>query len=229
MKLSRRTVGLTAIAVLCAAGAAIADDLLREDFEDSDASGWTANGVVTITEGGGNPGNYLILPIGDYEGVSLSAREPSSMVLGDLTAVGPIRLTFDVQVFQAYTFFNENLDMSQWPMVFELVTFGNPETGLPFSSVYTIQGTWPAQLAGWSTVAFALPDPTSTTRPPGWGGTGDEDPQTFEPRLPPGVTYRDVLSHVDEVRVTTFVPGFFYAANFWEVGFDNLHVETIGA
>ena len=59
----------------------------------------------------------------------------------------------------------------------------------------------PALGEGWVRITFELPDPTSETLPPNWGGTGDEDPQTFEPRLPPGVTYRSVLSSVDEMRV----------------------------
>jgi hypothetical protein len=226
--LTRRLALFSAGALLALSAPAGADVILDEDFEDFDASGWTANGVVTIYEGNGNPGNYLVLPYGDFFGVSLSAREPASMVLGDLTAVGPLRLSVDIQVFQARTFGEDDLDMSQWPMVFELVDYGDPENGIPFSTVYTIQGTWPDQLAGWATFSFELPDPTSKTLPAGWGGTGDSDPVTGEPVLPPGVTYRDVLSSVDEVRVTTFVPGFFYTFNFWEVGFDNIVVETIG-
>ena len=223
-----RRFGVLAAASLALGSPALADVILEVDFEDFNASGWTANGVDTIGEFGGNPGNFLSLPYMDSWGVSLSAREPSSMVLGDLTTVGPIRLTFDVNVFQAHTFFNDPLDMSQWPMVFELIDHGDEKTGRPYATVYTIQGTWPQSVDGWQTRSFELPDPNSTTLPAGWGGTGDSDPQTGEPILPAGVTYRDVLSSVDEVRVTTFVPGYFYIANFWEVGFDNVIVEAIG-
>jgi len=205
---------------------ASAQVLLDEDFEDSDASGWTVNGVPTIYTDQGNPGNYLVLPLDAYEGVSLSARGPESMVLGDLTTGGPLRLSFDVRTFAAYTFFEDNLDMHLWPLVFEL-TDQNAE-GINIASVYTIKGTWTNIKEGWVRVSLDLPDPTSTTLPPDWGGTGDEDPVTFEPRLPPGVTYADVLSSVDEVRVTTFVPGYFYASNFYEVGFDNVRVELVG-
>jgi hypothetical protein len=218
---------LAAACAVAAASPAFSQVLLNEDFEDFDASGWTANGVVTIVEGNGNPGNSLGLPYKEFFGVSLSAREPASMVLGDLTAVGPIRLTTDVQVFQAHTWNNDELDLSQWPMVFELVDYGDPKTGRPYASVYTIQGHWPQQRIGWTTVSFELPDPSREELPFGWGGTGDSDPVTGEPILPPGTTYRDVLSSVDEVRVTTYVPGYFYTGNFWEVGFDNVRVEAI--
>jgi hypothetical protein len=228
MSILKPRTALSTVVVLAITGAACADDLLFEDFEDFDASGWTANGVVTIEEFRGNPGNALMLPYMDFQGVSLSAREATSMVLGDLSGNGPMRVSADIQVFQAHTFFNDPLDMSQWPMVFEIVSFGDPDRGIPYASVYTIGSTWPNQLAGWTTYSFDIPDPTSTTLPKNWGGTGDEDPKTFEPRLPPGVTYADVLSRVDEVRITTFVPGFFYASNFWEVGFDNVRVETLG-
>jgi hypothetical protein len=33
-----------------------------------------------------------------------------------------------------------------------------------------------------------------------------------------------VLQSVDEVKLTTFVPGFFYAASFWEIGYDNIRI-----
>lgn len=228
MHLSRRLASLSALTLLAVSGSAFADELLFEDFEDSIASGWTANGVDTIYEFGGNPDRFLALPYGDFWGVSLSARAPESMVLGDLTKVGPIRLTFDAQIFQAHTFLNDNLDMSKWPMVFEIITNGNEKAGIPYSSVYFIKGTWPQIQAGWSTYTFDVPNPSSETLPDGWGGTGDSDPVTGEPMLPVGTTYREVLSHVDEVRVTTFVPGHFYISNFWEVGFDNVRVESTG-
>jgi hypothetical protein len=72
-----------------------------------------------------------------------------------------------------------------------------------------------------------VPDTSATALPPGWGGTGDEDPVTFEPRLPAGRTWANVLANVDEIRITTMKPGYFYSANFWEAGFDNLLV-TVG-
>jgi hypothetical protein len=43
--------------------------------------------------------------------------------------------------------------------------------------------------------------------------------------LPEGRTYASVMASVDEVRVTTMVPGYFYGANFWEVGFDYVVVQ----
>ena len=228
MHTPRRFASIAAMTLAAFAGAASADELLLVDFENFDASGWTANGVVTIYEGGGNPDNYLVLPYLDFFGVSLSAREPESMVLGDLTKVGPLRITTDISVFQAHTFNGDTLDLTQWPMVFEVIDYGDPDAGIPYSSVYVIQDTWPEVGTGWHTFYFEITDPNSAELPAGWGGTGDSDPNTGEPALPPGVTYRDVMSSVDEVRITTFVPGYFYTFNFWEVGFDNILVETIG-
>jgi hypothetical protein len=63
--------------------------------------------------------------------------------------------------------------------------------------------------------------------PPDWGGTGAEDPITFEPRLPPDRTFASVLSSVDEIVFTTFQPGFFYIDEYFDVAVDNISVEFV--
>ena len=42
----------------------------------------------------------------------------------------------------------------------------------------------------WTTFSVTIDDPTSATLPPGWLGFGDDDPVTFEPRLPAGADIR---------------------------------------
>jgi hypothetical protein len=95
-------------------------------------------------------------------------------------------------------------------------------------SVYSVGPPLPQVADGWTTYTWTLPDMSQTALPPGWGGTGDEDPVTFEPRLPPGRNWNNVLNTIDEVRVTTMKPGYFYSANFWEAGFDNVLMTAPG-
>jgi hypothetical protein len=68
-----------------------------------------------------------------------------------------------------------------------------------------------------------------TGLPTGWFGAGAEDPVTFEPILPAGRTYSNVLASIDEVRVTTFQPGFFYGFRLFDIGIDNINATVIPA
>ena len=71
--------------------------------------------------------------------------------------------------------------------------------------------------------------PDSQELPAGWGGYGAEDPKTYEPILPEGITFADVMASVDEVAFTTFEPGWFFGATIFDVRIDNLRIEhTVG-
>ncbi|XVJ59379.1 MAG: hypothetical protein HEQ23_08230 [Tepidisphaera sp.] len=216
------------------AGAARADEnILFLDFEDGEASGWTANGIATIFDSDGNPGRYMGVPLADFFGVTLSAREDASRVYGDLRRYvvggGSLRISVDVRVFALVDFAGEPIDPTNYPLVLQFWNYDIPSDGIV--SVYTIGPSLPPVEAGWTRVTFDIPDPTGLALPAGWGGTGAEDPVTFEPELPAGVTYADVLgafgAGVGQVDITTFVPGFFYGFNFWQVGWDNLSIDVI--
>jgi hypothetical protein len=220
------------LAIASLGGAATAQVIHFEDFERATpkTSTWAVNGVVTLFEQGGNPGRFVGLPYGDFFGVTLGYIEPNGPLVGDLTRHGgPLRFELDIQVFQLNNWWNEPMDPGEFPFVLEFVDYADPNSQEPTVSVYYVGDGLPNQNAGWVKYEYLVPDPTQTALPPGWGGTGDEDPITYEPRLPPHRTWRDVLENVDEVRLTTFVPGYFYGANFWEVGFDNVQVSVDAA
>ena len=80
----------------------------------------------------------------------------------------------------------------------------------------------------WTTLTVTIDDPTSATLPPGWIGFGDSN-QFFEPVLPDGVTFADILAGVTEFDVTGAVPGFFYGDAFFDVLIDNVSVTVMGA
>ncbi len=222
-----RFLAVSAVTGLLAATAG-AQVIHSEGFE-SGAGEWLANGQPTIFNGGGNPGDYIGVPYGPFWGVELRNETAGSAVTGDLTRHGgPLEVWVDVQVFALFNFFNKPMDPGQFPLVLEFVDYpaaGSPD---PVVSVYRVGAGMPQVGAGWATHVYDVPDPTQTALPPGWGGTGAEDPVTFEPILPPGRTYRSVMENVDEVRVTTMVPGYFYASSFWEAGFDNVKVQLAG-
>lgn len=202
--------------------------LFFENFETpGDYQGWTVNGNQMIDTGPG--GSFMHLPLDTFFGVHLR-NDTASPMTGDLSRHGgPIRFTFDMRTFNLFNFNGDDIDTTFFPLVLELVDYGDPNDFTDDVSVYVLGETMPSQDEGWQTRSFVIPDPTSLDLPAGWGGTGDEDPVTFEPRLPADRTYADVLASVDEFRITTFVPGFFYGFNFWEIGFDNVGAEVIPA
>lgn len=209
------------------AGTALGATLLSEDFEDSDYQGWTVLGQQMIFPGG-NPGNYMGVPLTDLWGVELRNEDATTPLLGDLTRHGgPLQVAADVRVFTLNNFFGGPVPPGAFPLVLEFVDYGDPDDFTDNASVYTIGAGLPAIEDGWQRMQFDVPDPTMTDLPAGWGGTGAEDPNTFEPILPAGRTYRSVLESVDEVRLTTFQPGYFYTSNFWEMGFDNVWAGVV--
>ena len=74
----------------------------------------------------------------------------------------------------------------------------------------------------WTTLSVTF-DPTSSDLPPGWIGFGDVN-EFFEPVLPAGVTFADILADVTEFDVTGAVPGFAFTDAFFDVRVDNIAV-----
>lgn len=195
------------------------------DFNDGNTHGWLANGNTMIFEDG-NPGNYLGVPLKDFFGVTLR-NESNPDVIGDLTRHGgPLEFSVDVRNLGIFNFNGDPLPGEWYPLVLELVDYDG-DGGIPVS-VYTIVDTMPEVGDGWTRLTVQIPE-AGDALPDGWGGTGAEDPDTFEPMLPGDRTYASVLQNVDEFRLTTFVPGFFYGFNFWEVGYDNVSLAVVPA
>ncbi len=200
--------------------------LVNEAFEiEGSTSGFTANGNQMLFEGG-NPGLFMGIPADSYFGLSLRTDEPGNPMLGNLSRHGgPIRITFDVRVTLLRSFFGDDIDPENFPLVLEC--FDDPANPEDYPvSVYIVGAGLPNPSDGWMTVQFVIPDPTQAALPAGWAGTGEEDPNTFEPRLPAHRTYASVLANVDRFQISTFRPGFFYGFNLWEAGFDNLRIEV---
>jgi hypothetical protein len=210
--------------LLLAASAAQAQVLIEEPFEtEGETSGFTVNGNQMLF-GGGNPGFYIGVPFQDFQGIHFGTDQVGNALTGNIARHGgPIRVTVDIAVFQLQNFFGEDMDPGNFPLTMQLYDFPDTPEGIPVS-VYVTGPGMPGQTEGWVNFSFIIPDPTQTALPDGWGGTGDEDPVTFEPRLPPNRTYADVLANVDQFVITTFQPGFFYSSNLWQAGFDNLRV-----
>ena len=229
MQSSARRVLATLSLLASASGALAGPTLHQEDFEGASYQGWLVNGNDMIFSGL-ETGRFMGIPFDTFWGVTLSNTDVSNPLIGDLTRHGgDLRVQVDVKVTALRNFWGNPIPPSYFPLTLQLVDIGDPNDFEDDASVFLVGGGLPTEGAGWQTRTFTIADMTSLTLPPGWGGAGDEDPVTFEPILPAGRTYADVLASVDEVRLTTFVPGYFYGVNFWEVGFDNVRVSRVPA
>lgn len=191
------------------------------DFE-SGPMGWSVNGFDEITPAGGNPGAHINHVQIDTFGISVrSSTNPD--FIGDFTARGDTRVTIDFDV----NFIRFRGDEVSRDLVLELRDYDNTPEGVPYVSVWFNAGALPAPDAGWQTFTFDITNVLGSALPAGWGGAGAEDPETFEPILPPDRTWTSVLAGVDEIMFTTFVPGFFYGFTDFDVKVDNITIAPV--
>lgn len=212
-------------ATLALAPAALADIVTTFD---NGTEGWSVSGRDNISSTGGNPGANMDVQVYDVFGISVR-NETNLAFLGNYARFGSsVTLSMDLKVNSIHMF---DLDGNQMEvpreLVIELVDYNeDPENPYPYTSVYYNFGEISSELSGWRNFSITF-DPHSTELPEGWGGTGDEDPVTFEPRLPPDRTFASVVANVEEIRFTSLVPGFFYAFTNFEVQVDNVALTSI--
>ncbi|MEQ9208162.1 MAG: hypothetical protein RLN78_12400 [Phycisphaerales bacterium] len=203
------------------AGAAIAGDTVTTDFSNG-AEGWTGpfgpGGATQILSEGGNDGAYMNTVFNNF-GITFK-NSTNNAFLGDYTTAGEITLSMDIRV-DYLNFFGQ--DVSR-PWLVELRDFDGATNGYPYNSVWFLfDNISQAENSEWSTYSVTF-DPNAIDIPSGWAGYGAEDPNTFEPTLPDGVSFADVLSGVDEIAFTTFQPGFFFGFADHTIGIDNLSI-----
>lgn len=173
---------------------------------------------------GGNPGAHLRWRMVDTFGCNFH-NDSNPAYLGDYTQFsGGVKIGVDVKVDQI-TFFGTPVPRN---LIVELVDFNDPSDPYPWTSVwYNLGAISSDQTSDWTHFEITISDPNAAALPAGWGGTGAEDPVTFEPILPAGRTFASVLANVEEIRFTTFQPGFFYGFTDFELRFDNPGVIAI--
>lgn len=192
---------------------------------DNGTEGWSISGRDTIALTGGNPGANLHGQLVDVFGADIRTNTNTDF-LGDLTRYGPaIELSIDIQT-NSIDFFGSQVPRE---LVVELRDYDN-DNGYPWTSVWfslgIIEGSGDPD---WITYSVVIDDPFATDLPDGWGGYGDEDPDTFEPILPDDRTFTSVLQSVDELAFTTFVPGFFFGFTNFDIQVDNISIRPVPA
>ncbi|MGH8171797.1 MAG: hypothetical protein ACREPX_01540 [Rhodanobacteraceae bacterium] len=182
---------------------------------DNGGEGWDGNG--SIEETGGNPGanaHFLI------ENFGIEYRTDSNAAfIGDLTPAPSATVGIDALV-NSITFEGNEVSRN---LIVEFRSRALAVDGYPWTSVWFNLGVLQAGTEwGKFSVTFT---PDSAVLPAGWGGYGAEDPNTFEPILPEGITFADVMASVDEVAFTTYEPGWFFGFTIFDVRIDNLRID----
>ncbi len=214
----------TTLALCACAMPALAGTTVNTDFS-SGANGWSGpsgiGGATTIEPTGGNDGAFMRTVFNDF-GVTFR-NNTNADYLGDYTASDSITISMDVRV-EYLNFFGQ--DVSR-PWLVELRDVDGAQGGYPYNSVWFLfDNISQANNSDWMTYSVTF-DPNATDLPAGWGGYGAEDPDTFEPTLPEGVSFSDVLSGVDEIAFTTLQPGFFFGFTDHTIGIDNLSITRL--
>lgn len=207
---------ITALSVLMS-GAAAGQDMIT-DFE-SGLEGWSVSGRETT--GPGNPGVGLDVFLLDVFGSQ--TRNSTGGFAGDYTGRGELEFTIDIQI-DSIDFFGQPVPRD---LVVQLQSFDVDGNGT-LASIWAPLGLLNGNGMDWTTFSASL-DTSSTDLPAGWFGAGAEDPNTFEPVLPAGVTVQDVLANVDQLEFTTFVPGFFFGFTNFDMSVDNVGYRVIPA
>lgn len=177
-----------------------------------------------IRTDGGNPADHLQFTMVDTFGISLK-NDTNADVLGDYSRFGgAVQLSVDVKVESIFYAFGAGEVPRN--LVVELMDYNPDGSDYPWTSVWYNLGEISSFLPGWRTLGVTIADPTATALPTGWGGYGAEDPTTFEPILPADRTFASVLASVDEIRFTTYEPGYFYGFTNFDVRFDNVVVAS---
>lgn len=188
----------------------------------SGTEGWSLNGSTTISATGGNPGHRLRWP-NPVDTFGLAARTDShAAFIGDYTQKGPVTLSIDYQV-TFIRFFGTPVNRELVVILYDDDTFNGAAPAAVWKPLGTLTGAGMA----WTTFATEVLDADSDTLPEGWQGAGDEDPETFEPVLPAGRTWSNVLQGVDRIEFTTYVPGFFYGFTNFDVSVDNIAITPV--
>ena len=243
--ISRIGAGLVAGIALVGVPAAQAQVATVVTF-DNGTEGWMPGGDCgTVIPAGGLPGarwNIASVICGDpnnyiLQGYFILRNDTNPAFLGDYGAKGPVRLSVDVDVTDFTYFWFGNAVEEYRQVVFELIDhdiqYTDPNTGYswPWTSVIYPSGYLPNRDAGWKHFYVDISDPGATTLPAGWVGFGGpEDPVTYMPQLPPGVTFGDVLAGIDEIQIHAIEPGYFYDFGFiYDLDFDNIAITGIPA
>jgi hypothetical protein len=209
-----------------AAGTAWAGDTTVVTFENGDQGGWTGpqgiGGGTSIDVDDGTPAPSLRTIFNNF-GITFRSNDNPAWSQ-DFSGFETVTFSVDTKV-RDVSFVGSPVTR---PWLIELRDYDAAQGGFPWSSVwFKFDEISAAAYGEWTNFSVTIEETQSTELPSGWRGFGAEDPDTFAPILPDGVTFADILAGVDEVVYTTLEPGFFFGFTDFDVSLDNITVTTV--
>ncbi len=141
--------------------------------------------------------------------------------LGDYSPYTDVTISFDIRVDSLTNFLGDQIGREIGISLIDRDIMGPSGASGVFFSLGIVSA---ATTGDWTNLSVTIADPTQSALPAGWIGFGDEDPNTFEPILPPGATFASVLASVDEFQITGGVPGFFFTDANFDMRIDNVSI-----
>tara|TARA_R110002073_G_scaffold118918_1_gene258467 strand:- start:345218 stop:346072 length:855 start_codon:yes stop_codon:yes gene_type:complete len=191
---------------------------------DAGTEGWVGgHGTFVDTD---TSGNRFLRSIDETFGVHYTNNTHTGF-LGDYTASETITISVDVRVDKIDTDNIPDGRSSQQTrsLVLNLRNSSFGSGGIfPYGAVIFVLDNQINQTnnAQWQTFSTTF-DPNSVELPAGWIGFGGSD-DADGPVLPEGATFADILTNVDEISLSTFVPGEFYLQIFFDFSVDNFSI-----
>ncbi|MDY0749075.1 PEP-CTERM sorting domain-containing protein [Paucibacter sp. R3-3] len=219
-----RSSTVLAIGLLFALGSQASDHNSIVDFS-SGTQGWEGSwdGIYSnIDASMGNAAPAYHTHFSTYGLTYVNSSNPD--FIGDFTRSNSITFSLDINVLsmaQSDSEFGGNADRD---LVIELRDHNAALPGWSFSSVWIDLGKLNAG-SGWQHMQATISDTHSKTYIDGWSGNGSVD-ASGNPTLPPGVTFADILKSVDQIAITTFVPGYGYTPVDFDAAIDNVAVSA---
>jgi hypothetical protein len=193
-----------------------------DTFEgNANSAGWSfgSQNADVIEPTGGNPGAWLHNDLLDtFAPILTSSFGVDSNFVGNLRAKGVTSIGTDART--------DHADFGAGGRNFSILlrnTHGTPDDFDDDDYAYFVGPTVPQVGEGWKSYDFAIPSQDTSAVPAGWHGGSAEDPENFRP----GITWNDVITHVDRVEFWWLNPAFFAIFQQWDVGVDNVRVTAV--
>ncbi len=217
---------ITAACLGAAAGLAAAQGTTTVTFDGGDTGGWQGiqgiggSSFVDDNDGNGAPAYHTVFNnFGIYW-----TNDSNPAFVQDLTQWQSVTISIDVKVNDISML---GMAVSR-PFFVEFRDYDNGSS-YPWDSVwFKFDDISAATYGEWTTLSVTF-DPSQMLLPAGWGGYGDEDPNTFEPILPAHRTFADILATYDEIAFSTLEPGFFFGFTDFDVLVDNISITVVPA
>lgn len=212
---------LSAMAMCFVATPAFAQFPTVVGFDGGSNDGFEGNFIFEAA--GGNPGGNAHNPNVAVFFPSLRTTTNQAF-LGDFSIYDEVTISFEIKVDNLSDFIGNQISRPIGIQFINSDIMGNNSD----AGVYFDLGIYNSSLPDWTTFSVTF-DPNSTTLPADWYGFGEEDANTFELSLPPGVTFADILGGVSEFSITGAFPGFFFTDAFNDIRIDNITLSATSA